>query len=272
MFPEYEHREQPIYAKLHNHQHNYPARFHKHVEILAAVHAPIRLTVQGTSYDLEPGDIYIVFPNLLHSIEARGAQAMVILVDFEKYPAFHDVLLHNYPQTPVFRKGQYPSSVLHTMERMVALSKTALPYQQETLTGYANAVLGELLAQIQLIPRNMDGSLVQQLQFYILENYTRDITLDSAAQTLGYSKYYISRYIADLFGCNFRTLINSYRIALAQNLLLSGSQSIGQIALECGYKSQSAFNRTFMQQTGLTPKEYRQQTAQPPNKPALLKK
>lgn len=269
MFPEYEHREQPIYAKQHNYQCNYPARFHKHVEILAAVHAPIRLIVQGTAYDLEPGDIYIVFPNLLHSIEARGAQAMVLLVDFEKYPAFHDTLLHNHPENPVLRKGQYPSSVLHAMERMVALSKANLPYQQETLAGYANAVLGELLSQMPLVPRNMDGSLVQQLQFYILENYTRDITLDSAAQALGYSKYYISRYIADLFGCNFRTLINSYRIALAQNLLLSGSQSIGQIALDCGYKSQSAFNRTFMQQTGLSPREYRRQSTLTPEKPTL---
>jgi AraC-like DNA-binding protein len=242
------------------------------VEVLAVVDTPVRLTIQGKTHTLLPGDLYIVFPNLLHAIEARNAQAMVLLVDFEKYPAFHDVLLHNHPENPVLRKGQYPSSVLHAMERMVALSKANLPYQQETLAGYANAVLGELLSQMQLVPRNMDGSLVQQLQFYILENYTRDITLDSAAQALGYSKYYISRYIADLFGCNFRTLINSYRIALAQNLLLSGSQSIGQIALDCGYKSQSAFNRTFLQQTGLTPKEYRQRTAQPPPKPTLCKK
>lgn len=271
MFPEYEHREQPIYAKRHTCQGNYPARFHKHVEVLAVVDTPVRLTIQGKTHTLLPGDLYIVFPNLLHAIEARNAQALVLLVDFEKLPLFHDLLLHNSPEDPVLRKGQYPQAVLSAMERMVSLAKETAPYQQEALTGYANAVLGELLGRLTLIPRNMDGSLVQQLQFYILENYTRDISLDSVAQTLGYSKYYISRSIADLFGCNFRTLINSYRIALAQNLLLSGDKSIGQIAADCGYKSQSAFNRTFLQQTGQTPKEYRQQTAQPPKKPALCK-
>lgn len=271
MFPEYEYREQPIYAKLHNYQCNYPARFHKHVEILAA-ELPIRLTVQGVAYDLEPGDLYILFPNLLHSIEAQNARAYVILVDFEKFPVFHDILLHNCPEIPVLRKGQYPEAVLDTIRRMAALAKEAVPYQQEVLSGYANAVLGELLGLLKLTPRTMDGSLTQQLQFFILEHYTQPITLDSVAQALGYSKYYISRCIADLFGSNFRSLINGYRIALAQNLLMTEARSIGQIARDCGFHSQSAFNRTFLQLTGLTPNQYRQQTLQPPKKPTLCTK
>ena len=271
MFPEYEHREQPIYAKMHTHQCNYPARFHKHIEILIVQNTTLRLTVQGRAYELMPGDLYIIFPNILHTIEASNAEAMVMLVDFEKCPAFQELLLHTCPEIPVLRKGAYPESVLYTMNRAIELAKADVPYRQETLAGYANGMLGELLAQLKLIPRNMDAPLIQQLQFYILEHYTQDISLEHIARELGYSKYYISRLIGDLFGCNFRTLINAYRIALAQNLLVSGDQSIGQIALDCGYKSQSAFNRTFMLQTGLTPKEYRHKTAQPPQKPALHK-
>ena len=269
MFPEYEHRAQPIYVKIHGCQNNYPARFHKHVEILAVVSATVRLTIQGMTHTLQPGDLYIAFPNLLHALEADNAKAMVLLVDFEKCQAFHDILLHSSPENPVLRQGQYPESVLHTLKRMIRLEKDSAPYSQEILAGYANAVLGELLGHLKLIPRNMDNSLVQKLQFYILEHYTQDISLESAAQELGYSKFYISRSISDLFGCNFRSLINSYRVALAQNLLLSSSQSVGQIARECGFKSHSAFNRTFLQLTGLNPKQYRQQTAQPPQKPTL---
>lgn len=272
MFPEYEHRDQPIYARIHGRQGNYPARFHKHVEILLVVSSSIRLTIQGNTYTLEPGDLYIAFPNLLHGLEADNARAMVLLVDFEKCPAFHDVLLHSSPEIPVLRKGQYPEAVLQTIERMIQLAKDDTPYTQETLVGYANAVLGELLGQLKLNPRNMDGSLVQKLQFFILEHYTQDISLERAAQELGYSKFYISRSISDLFGCNFRNLINSYRIALAQNLLLSGNQSVGQVARECGFKSQSAFNRTFMQLTGLSPKEYRRQSTLTPEKPTLYQK
>ena len=236
------------------------------------MHGPIRLTIQGIAYDLVPGDLYIVFPNLLHAIEARGAQALVLLVDYEKYPAFHDLLLHSCPANPVLRKGTYPESVLHTMERMAQLAKQDIPFRQEALAGYANGVLGELLGCLKLQSRTMDGSLMQQLQFYILENYTRDITLDSVAQALGYSKYYISRCIAELFGCNFRSLINSYRIALAQNLLMTDVGSIAQIARDSGFHSQSAFNRTFLQLTGQAPKQYRQQTTQPPEKPKMHKK
>lgn len=267
MFPEYEHREHPIYAKKHGHQNNYPARFHRHVEIMVPISAPVRLMIQGSSYTLAPGDLYIVFPNLLHSIEARDIEALVLMIDFEKCPAFQELLLHTTPECPVLRKDCYPEEVRHTLERTISLARANIPYQQETLISYANGILGELLGLLRLIPRNMDAPLAQKLQFYLLEHYTQDLTLDSVAQALGYSKFYISRLIPDLFGCNFRTLINSYRIALAQNLLLSDAESIGQIARICGFHSQSAFNRAFLQHTGITPKAHRQQTGLIPEKP-----
>ena len=260
MFPEYEHREQPIYAKIHGKQGNYPGRFHKHVEILAVINQDLQLTVQGVTYTLEPGDLYIIFPNVLHTIEARNTRAMVLLVDYEKCSAFQEPLLHSIPQTPVLRKDTYPESVQHTMMHMIDLATAGVPYQQETLAGYANGILGELLGCLNLVPRNMDGPLVQQLQFYIMDNYTRDLTLDNVAQALGYSKYYISRSLKELFGCNFRTLINNYRLSLAQSLLLSKDCSISQVAEKCGFHSQSAFTRTFIAHTGMTPREYRQQS------------
>jgi len=272
MFPEYEYREQPIYAKIHGKQGNYPPRFHKHVEILAVINQALRLTVRGVTYTLKPGDLYIIFPNVLHTIEARNTKAMVLLVDYEKCQVFQEQLLHSIPETPVLRKGMYPESVQSTMMRMIDLAAAHTPYQQETLAGYANGILGELLGCLTLIPRNMDGPLVQQLQFYMMDNYTRDLTLDSVAQALGYSKFYISRTLKELFGCNFRSLINSYRIALAQNLLISDDSSIARIAGQCGFQSQSAFTRTFLAHTGMTPSQYRRQISQPPKKPELCKK
>lgn len=272
MFPKYEYRNHPIYAASHKHQGNYPARFHKHLEIMAVISTQVKVTIDGTAYLLEPGDLYVAFPNVLHAIEADNAKALVVLVDFEKYQTFHDLLLHNRPKNPVLRKGAFSESVYRIMERMTELASGDSPYRQETLAGYANALLGELLEYLQLTERSMDGTLVQQLQFYILKNYTRQITLEDVAQELGYSKYYISRLISNLFGSNFRTLINSYRISLAQNLLLTGNQSVGGIAKACGFKSQSAFNRTFIKQTGRTPNEYRRGTEQPPDKPVMYLK
>lgn len=269
MFPKYEFRDAPIYAALRKHQGNYPGRFHKHLEIMVVIHSSIRVTIDGNTYILHPGDLYVAFPNILHAIESADAETIVVLVDFEKFQNFHDILQYNYPQCPVLRAGGYPSTVIDSMKRMAELNASNVPYVQETLAGYGNAVLGELLGCLQLQKRDMDGTLLQQLQLYILQNYTKSISLDDIAHELGYSKFHISRVVSQLFGCNFRSLINSFRISLAQNLLLTTGDSIGQIATICGFKSHSSFNRVFLLQTGITPNEYRRNTESVPEKPAL---
>lgn len=269
MFPKYEYRNCPIHVSRREHQGSYPGRFHKHLEIMLVRSSCVKVTIDGQSYLLRPGDLYIAFPNVLHAIEATDADALVMLADFEKLPLFQDALLHNCPERPVLRAGEFDESVDRVMERMTGLMAGDGPYKQETLTGYANALLGELLGCLTLKKRNTDSSLTQQLILYILQNYTKPITLDQIAQALGYSKFYVSREISSLFGCNLRTLINSYRISMAQNLLLSTDLSVSRIAKESGFQNQSAFNRVFLEQTGLTPGCYRRQASQAPEIPAV---
>lgn len=269
MFPKYEYRHYPIYVREHLHQGNYPARFHKQLEIMLVQSSQLTVTLDGVSYTLYPGDMYIAFPNILHSIEADDAKAIVMIIDYENYPAFQDILMHNRPKQPVLRQGEAHKLVYDIIERMIYQTHKQARYTQDVLAGYANALLGELLGSLQLLERKTDSTLLQQLLLYIQDNYTQQISLDSIGRTLGYSKYHISRTIHDLFGCNLRTLINSYRISTAQYLLVSGTATIGQIALECGFKNQSTFNRIFMTQIGITPNCYRKKAELSPDLPAI---
>lgn len=269
MFPKYEYRNYPTYVGERKHQGSYPARFHKHLEAMLVKSSQVKVTIDGTAYILQPGDLYVAFPNVLHAIEAYEAEALMMIVDFEKYPAFHDVLLHNRPEPPVLRAGEYDPVILDIFQRMVQLITQDSPYRQEALAGYANALLGELLNNLQLVERSTDSSLLQEMIFYILQNYTKPITLEHAAQSLGYSKFYISRTISGLFGCNFRSLINSYRVSMAQNLLVTTDQPVGQIAKACGFQNQSAFNRIFLDQVGIAPGQYRKQAVAMPEMPAV---
>lgn len=269
MFPKYEYRNYPIYVGERKHQGSYPARFHKHLEAMLVKSSQVKVTIDTTVYTLHPGDLYVAFPNVLHAIEADDAEATVIIVDFEKYPAFHDVLLHNRPEPPVLRAGEYDPVIRDIFRRMVQLTGQESPYTRDALAGYANALLGEMLNNLQLVERSTNSGLLQELIFYILQNYTKPITLEHAAQALGYSKFYISRAISGLFGSNFRALINSYRVSMAQNLLITTDLPIGQIATQCGFQNQSAFNRIFLEQTGITPGGYRRQTLTPPERPSV---
>jgi len=269
MFPKYEYRNYPIYVGERKHQGSYPARFHKHLEAMLVESSQVNVTIDGAAYTLYPGDLYVAFPNVLHAIEATDAEVVVMIVDFEKYPAFQEVLLHSRPVPPVLRAAGYDPVIRDIFHRMVQLTSQESPYTQEALAGYATALLGELLNHLHLVERNTDSNLMQELIFYIAENYTKPITLEHAAQALGYSKFYISRAIKGLFGSNFRALINSYRITMAQNLLITTYWQVSQIAEACGFQNQSAFNRIFLEHTGIAPGKYRKQVATPPARPSV---
>lgn len=49
----------------------------------------------------------------------------------------------------------------------------------------------------------------------------------------------------------------SLRLTHAKVLLLQSRQSIGEIALACGYRTLSCFNRKFRAETGLSPRDFR---------------
>ena len=51
--------------------------------------------------------------------------------------------------------------------------------------------------------------------------------------------------------------VNMLRVSEASQMLMDGSRSISEIALECGYRNLSHFNRKFKEYKNLTPREFR---------------
>ena len=72
----------------------------------------------------------------------------------------------------------------------------------------------------------------------------------------------LSQVINTHFQKKFRDLINEYRVEEVKKMLCDAKMthmSILGIALECGFNSEATFYRIFKKNTGLSPKEYRQQ-------------
>ena len=89
------------------------------------------------------------------------------------------------------------------------------------------------------------------------ELYTNpNLSLPSLAKTLKTNTTYLSAIINSHYSCNFRSLINGYRITKAREMLVSDdykNYSIEGIANEVGYNSRSSFYHAFKAETGLTP-------------------
>jgi len=85
-----------------------------------------------------------------------------------------------------------------------------------------------------------------------------DLNLKSLADRLFITPHQLSQYLNERLGSDFRSFINSYRVAEAKELLSRQPDlNILSICYDVGFGSKSAFNSVFKKETGQTPREFR---------------
>ena len=91
---------------------------------------------------------------------------------------------------------------------------------------------------------------------FCTENYDQPLSLEQLSTQFYLSRYQISRLFSRHVGMSFPRFLSGIRIMEACRLLRSGVP-ITQAALQSGFATIRSFNRSFSEQTGMTPKEYR---------------
>src|ERR1035437_9705880 len=71
------------------------------------------------------------------------------------------------------------------------------------------------------------------------------------------SKSTLQRNITYPIGLTSGKLVNSFRIEIAQQLLLNNSLNISEVAYKVGFNDPRYFSRCFKSEVGISPKEYR---------------
>ena len=87
------------------------------------------------------------------------------------------------------------------------------------------------------------------------------LKLSDVAREVGTNRTYLSRYFNQENGQTFYDFVNNYRIKYAEELLLSSSAPLMEIADRSGFNSLSTFRRVFAAVHGCSPTEYRNKQA-----------
>ena len=93
---------------------------------------------------------------------------------------------------------------------------------------------------------------------YVDQNYTEEISLETAAKIAGFSKFHFSRLFKQFTDTSFYDCLNLRRVQAAEHLLPIPGLPITEIALQCGFSSISTFNRVFKSFKKCTPSEFRE--------------
>ena len=251
---------------------DYPKHCHTSTEIIMPIENNFTIICNEKPYTLNVGDIFIVSPGVVHSIPRSKGTRFIFLIDLsnwvtlksfksilsliqptfiinnELFPSVYDECkniiyecFHEYSQAEPFKEVAIYNKLIHLL----------------LLVGRALTVQNTMFPDSSTSTQQEYSKKFMALCEYINDNCTEDLSVEQAANMLGFSKFHFSRLFKKITGTTFYSYVNERRIAHATLLLMDEETSITEVALNSGFNSISSFIRTFKIQKGCTPTEFR---------------
>ncbi len=123
-----------------------------------------------------------------------------------------------------------------------------------TRSGAGYALLTEFLNAC-FAPSISFEKLVDQ---YLESNFTKNLSLEDIASALSVNKFSLCHRYTKCKGYSVIEQLKKIRIAKAKRYLITTGSPVKEVGKMCGFESPSYFGKIFLQETGYTPKEYRE--------------
>lgn len=117
-----------------------------------------------------------------------------------------------------------------------------------------NSYLDSLETRCQMINPIVNNAII-----YIDNHLSQDLSLERVAEILNISQSYLSSLFTETIKTSFSSFVNLRRIKRAKLLLETTDLSLIEIALECGFNSQSYFCYVFKKMEEVTPTVFKKQ-------------
>lgn len=225
---------------------------------------------------LSPGHILFIPAGVPYKLKTQGVRAVVVAFDPDAsmpMPAnfvsavpvcdFQADLCHSTADFSPFDKVMHLTEMESERDELIKMSKL--------FTSGEGNFRAELSARLKLIllrlcegfnENALPSRMVESLDDYIRENISEEISNTEIGAIFGYHPFYVSRVLKEKKGQTLRQYIISHRLKLSLKLLEATDKSVAEIAGECGFTDASYFTKTFRQNFGMTPKDYRNQYKQ----------
>ena len=101
-------------------------------------------------------------------------------------------------------------------------------------------------------------SKASRMARYIVDNFAEPLTVERVAREVGLHPNYAMTCFKQTYGMTILEYTLQYRVAQSQRLLVTGDNSVLDVAMRTGFGSLSAFYAAFRRYTGQTPRAMRQ--------------
>lgn len=256
-----------------------PLHWHDEMEFIYIKKGNGIVSVDQHHYSVSAGDLILICPRQLHSIEQYRQEAM----EYENIIFRLSLLDSRQPSDTAWNKYLAPieqrdavlpvilsphmrayASIAACIDQIDDIRRT-FPLGFEMLIKGKLFELFFLLYEFQLVsllaPSSSPNQKVQdkkrQIVKYMEQHYSENLSIQTMAEACGFSQSHFMKFFKNTFGTTFTSYLNDYRLTMASRLLVSSEDSILTVAMESGFNNLSYFNRIFKKKFGKTPREFR---------------
>ena len=254
---------------------SFPLHWHDDFELIYCAAGQVQVTLWGRAHTLCAGDLIVILPHGVHSIEQAGAE------EGEYFNImFHPSLFAGGGNDPCYEKYVLP--FLAGERTMDCFHPAGTPFNQDvtpcirSLLAHREDVYSsrELLVKSNLFlllhhmnrysaasggegaPQLSYGRLKNAL-YYVQKFYDQEVCVQKAAEQCGFSTSHFMKLFKQFTGMSFNAYLVDYRLDLAAKQLSETDLKVIEIAGNCGFHNQSYFTRAFQKKYRKTPLAYR---------------
>ena len=243
----------------------YPFTMHTHntTEILYLLKGRGTLHVEGSTYNIEPGDLFIAAPLEAHYIELDCSvpyERMVLhfYTDFFQDMDIGSYLLAPFLQRKMGKNNLYKSHLFKAgCQPYWDIIMSPIGNTRANLISGLLPLLNELYHISITLERDSDSSadtLEYRILRYINNNLSSQISLDAICSEYYISKPHLCRLFKKATGSTVWHYITVKRLMIAKELLLKGEKPTA-VHAQCGFHDYSSFYRAYLKQFGCSPCE-----------------
>ncbi|MBQ8185206.1 MAG: helix-turn-helix transcriptional regulator [Lachnospiraceae bacterium] len=229
---------------------------HLHLELIYLKEGSSMATLDNKEFLIKPGSLFLSFPNQIHFYHDRTPlYGVIVIFSPDMFRELKELFHNQTPTSPILEAPQLPSDIFERMVLIREKYRSEDSFDNIVANGSLLALLGEILPQMTLIPNTSDQDSIRNILQYCQKNYTESLSLDELSKKLHLNKYYISHMFKERLNISFTDFVNGLRVEHACNLLKQG-HTITEVAFSSGFASIRNFNRVFLKNMGMTPREY----------------
>ena len=255
-----------------NRSEDYPVHRHSCLEITIPIEKSYTYIFDDRTIVLNEKEILMVPPDMLHKISGTKSGIRFIYlfnIDFLKgffdYEEFKKII----SEPLVITSETHPDVYNLIFERFMEINDMYFFYsttvKEISIFSKLMDVFGMLMkkdySEGLTAPHN-DKQREVYIKFRTLAEWlavhsSENVSMDEAANHVGYSKFHFARLFKEYTGMTFNDYQTTLKLKEVERQLTDTDQQISDIAMACGFNNLTSLSRSFKKQYGCSPSQFR---------------